>query len=91
MTLDDRLRALRDIIQVDPGNRGLARDPQRNLFNGFPDDFAQAIEGEDASHRRQRGGDEQAVIAPRVAPDDGGRGEPAQPVGEQPLITDVGV
>jgi len=26
-TLDEKLRALRDIIQVDPGNRGLARDP----------------------------------------------------------------
>ena len=42
MTLDDTLRAIRDAIQVDVGNRGLARDPADNLFNAFPDDFAAA-------------------------------------------------
>jgi hypothetical protein len=31
--------AIRDTIQIDIGNRGLARDPQRNLFTQFPDDF----------------------------------------------------
>lgn len=42
MTLDDTLRAIRDAIQVDVGNRGLARDPADNLINAFPDDFASA-------------------------------------------------
>jgi hypothetical protein len=42
MTTDDRLRALRDVIQVDPGNRGLGRDPHQNLFNACPDDLAAA-------------------------------------------------
>jgi hypothetical protein len=42
MTLDDKLRAIRDIIQQDIGNRGLAHDPERNLINAFPDDFAAA-------------------------------------------------
>jgi hypothetical protein len=42
MTLDDRLRALRDTVQVDAGRRGLARDPHDNLINACPDDFAAA-------------------------------------------------
>lgn len=33
------LDELRDIIQVDVGNRGLRRDPERNLINACPDDF----------------------------------------------------
>jgi hypothetical protein len=42
MTLDDMLRAIRDLIQHDIGNRGLARDPERNLINACPYDFAAA-------------------------------------------------
>jgi hypothetical protein len=42
MTLDEKLRALRDVIQEDVGKRGLARDPERNLLNACPDDFAAA-------------------------------------------------
>jgi hypothetical protein len=42
MTLDEKLRALRDVIQEDVGHRGLARDPERNLINACPDDFAAA-------------------------------------------------
>jgi hypothetical protein len=42
MTLDHKLRAIRDVIQHDIGNRGLARDPERNLINACPDDFAAA-------------------------------------------------
>jgi len=42
MTIDEQLRALRDIVQVDVGNRGLARDPNDNLFTAYPDDFANA-------------------------------------------------
>lgn len=42
MTLDDKLRAIRDIVQVDVGGRGLARDPNCNLINACPEDFAAA-------------------------------------------------
>src|SRR5881275_1976550 len=42
MTIDDQLRALRDAVQVDAGNRGLARDPADNLFTACADDFAAA-------------------------------------------------
>jgi D-glutamate cyclase len=45
MTLDAKLTALRDLIQVDIGNRGLARDPERNLINACPGDFAAACRG----------------------------------------------
>jgi len=38
------LDSLRDRIQEDVGQRGLRRDPVRNLVNAFPDDFARACE-----------------------------------------------
>src|SRR6185369_835585 len=38
------LDRLRDAIQHDPNNRGLARDPGRNLINACPDDFRRACE-----------------------------------------------
>src|SRR5205085_129047 len=34
--------AMRDLIQEDVGNRGLCRDPEANLINACPDDFANA-------------------------------------------------
>lgn len=37
-----KLRAIRDVIQQDIGNRGLARDPGDNLVNACPDDFEDA-------------------------------------------------
>jgi hypothetical protein len=42
MNVDQKLREMRDAIQIDVGNRGLARDPAANLFNAFPDDFTNA-------------------------------------------------
>ena len=42
MTIDEKLTAIRDVIQFDIGERGLARDPERNLINACPDDFANA-------------------------------------------------
>jgi hypothetical protein len=39
-----KLRAIRDVIQQDVGNRGLARDSKNNLFSAFPDDFEIACE-----------------------------------------------
>jgi hypothetical protein len=42
MTIDERLDALRDLIQRDVGNRGLARDPADNLLTNCRGDFAAA-------------------------------------------------
>jgi hypothetical protein len=38
----DVLAQMRDLIQQDPGQRGLAADPAANLFNACADDFAAA-------------------------------------------------
>ncbi|MCI0638512.1 MAG: DUF4392 domain-containing protein [Gemmataceae bacterium] len=40
----DALCAMRELIQIDIGKRGLAADPTRNLINAFPDDFAHTCE-----------------------------------------------
>jgi hypothetical protein len=37
-----KLEAIRDLIQVDIGNRGLRSDPDQNLVNAWPDDFQAA-------------------------------------------------
>ena len=42
MNADQKLTAIRDVIQRDVGNRGLARDPDLNLVNAYPEDFANA-------------------------------------------------
>ena len=42
MIPDAFLRELRDLIQDDVGQRGLARDPIDNLLTARPDDFAAA-------------------------------------------------
>jgi hypothetical protein len=39
---DPVLDRMRDVIQEDVGNRGLRRDPTRNLVSALPDDFARA-------------------------------------------------
>ncbi|HEV3145874.1 MAG TPA: DUF4392 domain-containing protein [Gemmataceae bacterium] len=39
MNVEQKLTAIRDIIQQDVGNRGLARDPKENLITACPDDF----------------------------------------------------
>ncbi len=39
---DELLVRLRDLIQQDPGGRGLRTDPSANLITACPDDFAQA-------------------------------------------------
>ena len=39
---DDVLCAMRDLIQQDPGGRGLRTDPTDNLISTCPDDFAAA-------------------------------------------------
>src|SRR5262245_10649909 len=42
MNKEDAFLAIRDSIQHDVGNRGLARDPAANLITACPDDFAAA-------------------------------------------------
>jgi D-glutamate cyclase len=42
MTTDEKLAAILAAIQIDPGNRGLARDPHDNLFTATKGDFEAA-------------------------------------------------
>jgi len=42
MTTDEKLAAILAAVQTDPGNRGLARDPQDNLFTATKGDFEAA-------------------------------------------------
>ncbi len=42
MTADEKLAAILAAVQIDPGNRGLARDPVDNLFTATAGDFAAA-------------------------------------------------
>jgi hypothetical protein len=51
MNVEQRLTAIRDLIQEDVGNRGLARDPAANLISACPDDFAAACRGIAAAER----------------------------------------
>jgi hypothetical protein len=70
MTTDEVLRALRDAIQVDVGNRGLARDPVDNLFTACPDDFAAACRSI-AEHPAPRIGIVTGFMIPSVEPPTG--------------------
>ena len=42
MNIEQKLRAIRDLVQEDVGNRGLRRDPDANLINVCPHDFQNA-------------------------------------------------
>src|SRR5205085_2062934 len=42
MNVDQKLTAIRDLIQQDVGNRGLARDPADNLLTATRDGFVEA-------------------------------------------------
>lgn len=44
MTTEEQLAAILQAVQIDPGQRGLARHPARNLFNACSDDFAAACQ-----------------------------------------------
>jgi D-glutamate cyclase len=45
MNIDQKLTAIRDVIQQDIGHRGLARDPLDNLLTATREDFADACHG----------------------------------------------
>ena len=70
MTTDGFLRALRDLIQVDIGNRGLARDPTDNLIASCPDDFALTCRSI-VDHPRPRVGIVTGFMIPSVEPPTG--------------------
>src|SRR5213080_4540598 len=44
MTTDEKLAAILAAVQTDPGNRGLARDPDDNLFTATKGDFEAACQ-----------------------------------------------
>ncbi len=44
MTTDEKLAAILAAVQIDPGNRGLARDPHDNLFTATAGDFQAACQ-----------------------------------------------
>lgn len=67
MTSDQQLRALRDIVQIDVGKRGLARDPIDNLFTACPNDFAAACRSI-ADHPSPRVGIVTGFMIPSVDP-----------------------
>src|SRR3982751_5349528 len=70
MTPADTLRALRDAIQVDVGNRGLARVPADTLFTACADDFAAACRSI-AEHPAPRVGIVTGFMIPSVTPPTG--------------------
>jgi D-glutamate cyclase len=70
MTLDNRLRTLRDAVQIDVGNRGLASDPAENLFTTCSDDFAAACRSI-ADHPAARVGIVTGFMIPSVDPPTG--------------------
>jgi len=70
MTPDLRIFAIRDVIQLDVGNRGLARDPADNLLTACPNDFADACRSI-ANHRAPRVGIVTGFMIPTVDPPTG--------------------
>ena len=70
MTTNDLLRTFRDLIQIDVGNRGLARDPADNLLTACPDDFSNACRSI-AEHPSARIGIVTGFMIPFVEPPTG--------------------
>ena len=70
MTLDDRLDAIRQAIQIDIGHRGLARDPRDNLFTACRNDLANACRSI-AEHPSPRVGIVTGFMIPTVEPPTG--------------------
>lgn len=73
---NELLRKIRDIIQVDPGNRGLARNPVDNLLTACPDDFANSCRSI-AEHPSPRVGIVTGFMIPSVDPPTGETDGPA--------------
>jgi D-glutamate cyclase len=67
MSADEILSGLRDLVQIDVGNRGLARAPRDNLFTACPNDFASACRSI-AEHSTPRVGIVTGFMIPAVEP-----------------------
>lgn len=70
MTPELRIRAIRDPIQTDVGNRGLARDPTDNLVTACPNDLTDACRSI-ANHAAPRVGIVTGFMIPTVDPPTG--------------------
>src|SRR5262245_5504840 len=70
MTSEQRIRAIRDAIQCDVGNRGMARDPTDNLLTAFPNDLTDACRSI-ANHAAPRVGIVTGFMIPTVDPPTG--------------------
>lgn len=70
MSVDIALLGLRDLVQQDIGQRGLARDPVDNLFTACPDDFANACRSI-AEHPSPKVGIVTGFMIPTVDPPTG--------------------
>src|ERR1700710_2187426 len=70
MNPDDSLGLLREAIQIDIGSRGLASDPNHNLFQAGRDDFAAACRSI-ADHPAPRVGVVTGFMIPSVEPPTG--------------------
>jgi hypothetical protein len=90
MTIDDQLRALRDAVQIDVGNRGLARDPADNLFTACPHDFAAACRSI-AEHPAPRVGVVTGFMIPSVDPPTGETDGPPGALFLAQALTHVGI
>jgi hypothetical protein len=90
MTADETLRALRDAVQIDVGNRGLARDAADNLFTAYPDDFAAACRSI-ADHPAARVGIVTGFMIPSVDPPVGETDGPPGALGLARVFTHLGI
>jgi len=90
MTLDDRLRLIRNAIQIDVGHRGLARDPDDNLFTACADDFASACRSL-AEHPAPRVGIVTGFMIPSVDPPTGETDGPPGAIFLARALTRIGV
>jgi hypothetical protein len=90
MIPDDTLRLLRDVIQVDVGNRGLARDPADNLITACPDDFAHACRSI-ANHPALRVGIVTGFMIPSVEPPTGETDGPPGALFLAQAFTELGI
>jgi len=90
MAIDDQLRALCAAVQIDVGNRGLARDPADNLFIACRDDFAAACRSI-AGHAAPRVGVVTGFMIPSVDPPTGETDGPPGALTLAQALTHLGI
>jgi D-glutamate cyclase len=90
MTIDERLDAIRQAIQIDIGDRGLARDPGDNLFTACRDDLANACQSI-AQHPAPRVGIITGFMIPSVEPPTGETDGPPGAIFLARALTRIGI